>query len=135
MIKISRQIDYALQLIFALNKQQNGEFLSLKRFSQESTISFLFLQKIARQLRQAGIVEAAKGARGGYVLIKPADSINLKTVAEAIEGPYGVSNCHRPGEVCSQLHQCSAKDGLKMLQTQVILMMEKMTVADMAKSA
>ena len=78
MIKLNRQVDYAMQFIFRLSKAKNDQHISLKKFSTESNISFLFLQKIAKALRQAGLVRAELGPQGGYSLQKPIESITLK---------------------------------------------------------
>ena len=80
MIKISKQVDYAFQLISELSKLEKNALLSLKTFSIKSNISFLFLQKIARSLRGAKIIKSVKGKNGGYMLVKKADKISVKEV-------------------------------------------------------
>lgn len=135
MIKISKQIDYALQLIFALDKQKYGEYLSLKKFSTESTISFLFLQKIAKSLREQGIITAEKGKFGGYCLRKPVNTISLREVVEAVEGPIGLSACTRSGHTCSKESQCTIKPGIQRLNAAMTTMMNATSIADMISSS
>ena len=135
MIKLSRQVDYAFQLLQALGTAQDHQYVSLKKVSLESTISFLFLQKIAQQLRAAGLIQAAKGQHGGYLLVKPLRKISLREVVEAIDGPYGLATCNRPGEVCAKSHHCTIKKGVRRLQSQVARILQTMMVSDMVDSA
>lgn len=132
MIKISRQVDYAFQLILELSKLEKNALLSLKRFSNKSNISFLFLQKIAKSLREAVIIRSVKGKNGGYRLVKPADKISIKEVIEAIEGPYGIVECTKKGGSCEKEDHCSVKKGIAKLNKQVIKYFEKLKVTDMA---
>lgn len=131
MIKVSRQTDYALQLIFALSQAKNDETVSLKSFSRESSISFLFLQKIARSLRHHGIIAAVRGAQGGYRLAKPVQAISLRSVIEAVDGPYGVSACTKPGGACHKVGACHMQSGMERLKQAMIAQLEAMSVADM----
>ena len=46
-----------------------------------------YLVQILLQLKGAGLVSSVRGASGGYVLAKPAESIALLDVLNAIDGP------------------------------------------------
>lgn len=108
MFQVSRQVDYATQLVQRLAELKEKETLSLRVFSNESNISFLFLQKIARALKKAGIVDSTKGSRGGYFLCADMRNVSLKTIFEAIEGPYGVVDCAKGN--CSKASGCTTKN-------------------------
>ncbi len=118
MLSISKQTDYAVELILALSKLKEGELLSLRTFSKQSTISFLFLQRIARSLRGAGFIESVRGINGGYRLIRPAHQISFRDVIEAIEGPFGVIACSKD-EVCKLEAICTAKNSLRSVETEI----------------
>jgi Rrf2 family protein len=131
MIKISRQVDYALQLLFALSQAKNGETVSLKVFSTESNISFLFLQKIAAQLRKNGLIVASRGPHGGYRLAKPMTQITLKTLIEVVDGGYGVSACTRDSGACHKMGSCHMQKGMQKLHNALTTQLEQLTAADM----
>jgi Rrf2 family protein len=46
-----------------------------------------FLELILVGLKQAGFVESRRGAEGGYLLARPADSIMVGEVIRAVDGP------------------------------------------------
>ena len=109
MVHFSKQVDYALQLMIALAELKSGNFLSLRKFSQESNISFLFLQKIARDLREKKLINSTRGARGGYRLKPRAEEISLKQIIEAVDGPSGVTECLKKGGCCPKIESCTAR--------------------------
>src|SRR3546814_12442059 len=47
----------------------------------------------SKPLAQAGLVEAFRGANGGYRLARPAHGISLFEIVEALEGPLGMTDC------------------------------------------
>lgn len=118
MLSIGKQTDYAVELILALSKLKEGELLSLRSFSKQSTISFLFLQRIARSLREAGLIEAVRGINGGYRLMKSANQISFRNVIEAIEGPFAVIACSK-NEVCKLEAICTAKNSLRSVEAEI----------------
>ncbi len=130
MIKITKQIDYALQFLTALHTRGGSEPLSVKEFSKESTISFLFLQKIAKLLREADLITAKKGSNGGYILSRPLSEMTIKDVIEAVEGPYGISTCTTKGKRCDQTHRCTLKKGIEKMHEHMTRELERMSVAD-----
>lgn len=124
-------MDYALQLMLALGKAPVDEPVSLRRFCEESSISFLFLQKIAKQLREVGLIEAVRGSHGGYILKKQAADISLKDIIEAIDGPYGVTTCMRKNEPCGQSHVCTVREAMEQVNTHMVSYLEKTRLHDL----
>src|SRR3989344_1700884 len=99
MFSLRRETDYALRLLKTLSMAPRGR-ASLMTVSKATGISFLFLQKIARKLRLAGLIKSAKGVSGGYELkIKP-NKLNLKQIISVIEGGCALWACCETGGGC-----------------------------------
>ena len=130
MIKISKQTDYALQFLIELSKLKKGELLGLRKFSNKSSISFLFLQKIAKSLKTAGLIEAMQGKSGGYYLNKSIKRISLKEVIEAVGGQYGVADCSKDCN-CDHTKTCNLKEGLDKVNKQVIKYIDSLKISDL----
>lgn len=111
MLQFTKEVDYGIQFIVALSNVKENELLSLRNFSKDTKISFLFLQRIAKKLREAGIVESTKGACGGYKLATSFKNITVKQIVEALEGEYAVANCLKKdcGCTCDHADNCSSK--------------------------
>ena len=129
MLKISKQVDYALQFLAAVSQLKTGDCLSVNRFAQESRLSFLFLQKIVRQLKQDGLVASLHGPRGGYRLTRPLLAISLLEVIEAVEGKYGITACTR-SKGCVKDGRCAVEHKFKDLNRTITRQLEAVSVAD-----
>jgi len=130
MFTLSKQADYGLQLVTRLSKLDKNESLSLRVFSEESNISFLFLQKIARKLKAAGIITAHKGVRGGYTLSKPESTISLKTILDAIDGEYAIVECAKKTHGCSKVATCTTKQAWLNLNKDITEKLESVKVSE-----
>jgi len=97
MLKINRQIDYAVRVVLALAKRGEAARASSAEIQQEMQIPRSFMGRIVAQLAQARVVLTFPGREGGLQLARPANQINLKEVVEAFEGRLQISECITPG--------------------------------------
>jgi Rrf2 family cysteine metabolism transcriptional repressor len=59
----------------------------LRQVARERGLSLASLERIASDLRRAGLVHAVRGTRGGYRLARPADQITALDVVRALQVP------------------------------------------------
>jgi Rrf2 family protein len=85
-LNISVKADYALQAIFDLALQPPGEPVRIADIARRQKIPQKFLELILASLKQGGFVESRRGAEGGYLLARPADSIMVGEVTRFIDG-------------------------------------------------
>ena len=86
-MNISLKGEYALQAIFDLASQPGGEPVRIADIARRQKIPQKFLEIILVGLKQAGFVESRRGAEGGYLLARPADSLTVGEVLRYVEGP------------------------------------------------
>jgi len=130
MLQFTKEVDYGLQLVITLAKGSRGDLLSLRTFSKDSEISFLFLQRIAKKLKDANIIEATKGAQGGYMLKKNPLKISLKEIIEALEGNYAIIHCLRGKCGCKREKKCESRKVFKKINSHLVDYLEKTRLAD-----
>lgn len=87
---ISVKAEYALQAIFDLASQRSGEPVKIAEIARRQKIPQKFLELILVGLKQAGFVESRRGAEGGYLLARPAESLTVGEVLRSMEGPQDV---------------------------------------------
>ena len=92
---ISVKGEYALQAILDLAAQRTGEPVRIADIARRQKIPQKFLELILAGLKQGGFVESRRGAEGGYLLARPAESISVGEVIRYIEGPEGGKGRHR----------------------------------------
>jgi Rrf2 family protein len=85
-MNISVKGEYALQAIFDLASQRPGEPIRIADIAGRQKIPQKFLELILASLKQAGFVESRRGAEGGYLLARPAESITVGEVLRFVEG-------------------------------------------------
>jgi Rrf2 family protein len=127
---ITKQSDYALLLMVELAKK-SGQTVSLGTFSVESEVSFYFLQRIARKLRKAGLIEGKEGRTGGYVLRKPPRSISMGDIVRAVEGPINLLDCASEGSsivICERCDNCEPKRAWRSLHAMITTYLDSVTL-------
>ena len=96
---INLESDYAVRIVQYL--AQSNERRDAQSIADSTCVSLRFTLKIMRKLVAADLVQSFKGAHGGYTLSRPASSITLRQVIEAVEGPYRFSRCVDNGYACN----------------------------------
>lgn len=130
MITINKQVDYALQFILALAQLQDGERLSIRRFSDKKKLSFLFLQKIVSLLKKAELVNSTQGANGGYTLAKAPEEVSLADIVSAVE-KKGMVHEQLDCVGCEALPFCTSKTILTKVHTEMQQILNTYTVKTM----
>src|SRR6516165_2949986 len=86
-MNISVKGEYALHAVFDLASQPSGQPVRIADIAQRQKIPQKFLELILSSLKQGGFVESRRGAEGGYLLARPADSLTVGDVLRFVEGP------------------------------------------------
>lgn len=83
------------------------EPLSLKEISRKEQIPERFLEQVFLKLKKAGLVKGKRGARGGYVLGRPAERISWLDIMEAVgEGLTPVPCVGKNPSKCPTYNEC-----------------------------
>jgi Rrf2 family cysteine metabolism transcriptional repressor len=85
-MNISVKGEYALHAIFDLALQKYGEPIKIADIARRQKIPQKFLELILAGLKQGGFVESRRGAEGGYLLARAAESITVGQVMRYVEG-------------------------------------------------
>jgi Rrf2 family protein len=105
---------------------------SLRAIADEMGVSFYFLQKVALELRKAGLIKADRGKTGGYRLARPPSKITIKEILEALEGPLALMDCLDSGSpVCSHSASCRLRPGFDLINRIIVGALSKKTLKDL----
>ena len=83
---VSVKGEYALQAILDLASQRPGQPVKIAGIARRQKIPQKFLETILASLKQGGFVESRRGADGGYLLARSADSLTVGEVLRFVEG-------------------------------------------------
>jgi Rrf2 family cysteine metabolism transcriptional repressor len=83
---VSVKGEYALDALFDLATHHSGDPVRIADIARRQKIPQKFLELILAGLKQGGFVESRRGAEGGYLLARPAETITVGEVLRFIEG-------------------------------------------------
>ena len=135
MFRISRRLDYGLQLMIALANDAEGKPQSTASLAEKLQIPLPFLHQIGHMLMQAGLIKASPGPHGGVRLNKPVESISVLQIVEILEGPVSLHPCVECTENCARLDACSAQFAWNDLQDVVLQYMAGIKLDTLARTA
>ncbi len=86
-MKITAQEEYGVRCLLRLARTGPGESLTIPEIAEAESLSPAYAAKLLRVLRQAGLIESARGRTGGYHLARPAAEVHLGEVLLALGEP------------------------------------------------
>lgn len=106
-MKLSTKGRYGLRAVLDIALHGDEEAIALSTIAERQSISISYLEQLISKLRKAGIVTSTRGAKGGYILSKPAAEISVGEVLRALEGNLDPVDC---AEIAGGETTCNASD-------------------------
>ena len=91
-----------------------------------------YLDSILARLREAGLLEAARGAHGGYRLARPAGAVTASDVVEALEGRIAIVPCVEDPSECDRAPRCTTREVWCAASAAVRDVLAALTLAELA---
>jgi Rrf2 family transcriptional regulator, cysteine metabolism repressor len=137
----SSKAEYGVRLMVELGRQEPEQPTSLKAIAEAEELPLSYLEHVVARLRKAGLVQASRGAHGGYWLTRPAEEITMDEVVLALEGTIAPMECFvnfNPERIaCSHEadagRACSTKLLWMRVQGGVIKALQGTTLADLVE--
>ncbi|MFM7129427.1 MAG: RrF2 family transcriptional regulator [bacterium] len=108
-MKLSAKAEYACLAMIELAKRGTSDPPArIHEIAGHHHIPERYLVQILLQLKGAGLVSSVRGSAGGYLLAKPAESIALLDVLNAIDGPESEAR-ERPAPTARALANVGAR--------------------------
>src|SRR5215467_12849071 len=86
-MKISQKGLYALQALMMLARHYNQGTIRIREIAYEEELPEKFLELILLELKNARIVESARGKKGGYQLRRAPSEVRLSEIIRLVDGP------------------------------------------------
>jgi Rrf2 family protein len=103
---VTRKADYAVRCVLYLTKNQN-QLATVGEISKAMQVPRSLLAKILQQLIKAGFVHSKRGIKGGFLLSRDPEKINLLEIIELIQKQPVINRCAVDGQKCDLSNQCS----------------------------
>jgi Rrf2 family protein len=137
---ISSKTKYAIKALIELaeERRRGGSSLRIEEIAQRADAPKRFLEHILIDIRRSGIIASRRGREGGYVLIKPPESVSIGEVLRMIDGPIAPLPClsrkaYHPCDDCRDEAACRIRKVFGDLFSAYLLMLESLTLADLMR--
>lgn len=130
MLRVTKLTDYASVVLTVLAADADT-VQSAAGLAERTGLEAPTVAKLLKPLAQAGLVQAFRGANGGYRLARPADDITLVEIVEAIEGPLAMTDCSVHDGQCGLERSCGARANWRRINDMVADALRKVSLADM----
>jgi Rrf2 family protein len=131
-MRISAKADYAVRAALELAASADDGPVKGERLAEAQDIPLQFLEHILLELKHARLVQARRGAKGGYWLARPPEEITVADVIRAVEGP--LANIHENAP--EELHYAGPAERLRDVWVAVRqglrAVLENVTLAELA---
>jgi len=131
----SRSAEYAIRAMTFLAMLPPGRLAGAKEISEAEKIPMAFLWKILQNLARRRLIRSFKGMGGGYELAIPADNLTLHKIVEATDSASKINECVLGLPRCSDENACPLHGTWKQLRMDMMDMIQKNTLADLARVA
>ncbi len=118
--------------------QQPARWVASDEISEATGVARPYLVRILAVLSAKGLVRSKKGIGGGYALNMSPQSITLRDVVRAIDGPVAPLSCislkwHEP---CPEEARCHARNTVyTRMRDAMLAVLEEFSVADLVQDA
>lgn len=134
---LSKKTDYALLILAHLSERREGG--SAREIADRFGLSKAFLANILKELCQKGFLVSHRGVKGGYVLQRSVERINLAELLEAMEDGLKLTTCSGQGEHdehdCTVHDLCPIRGTLNEIHRAILGALRGITLADVLQPA
>lgn len=133
-MELTRKGEYAIRGVIYLARQAPGKICLISEIAEATEAPQTFLAKIFQSFAKIGIVNSYRGTGGGFTLGRPAGSITLREVVEAVEGPILPNRCLIGKGACNKDVQCNVHPVWRRVQGQVVEILDSVTIDELART-
>lgn len=132
MLRLSKKTDYALLAMRHLAANSDRGAVSARELAETYNIPPELLAKVLQKLVRRRLLESHQGIRGGYGLARPATSMSVADVIQAVDGPLMVTACSESDHSCDQYSKCNIRDPLWRIKDRIVATLAATSVAELA---
>ncbi len=133
MLKLSKLADYAVVLLTQITRRQNA-ITTTARLCEDTGLPQPTVSKVLKILARGGLLNAQRGALGGYVLARPARSISIADVVTVMCGPVQIVECTDDSATpCSLRLRCPIQGRWNRVNQAIRAALQGVSLEDLAK--
>ncbi len=132
MLRLSKMADYGTVVLTAMvdepDRSRSSAEIAAAIHVPGPTVS-----KILKMLARSGLVTSMRGAKGGYLLSRPAGKISMADIIHAMDGPIGMTECSVTPGLCVQETACAVRANWQRVNRAVLGVLQEITLDQMVQ--
>jgi len=134
-MKLTTKTRYGSRAMLDLALHADSRPASLREIAGRQGLSPKYAEHLLAALQEAGLVQAVRGAHGGYRLARPASEINLRQIYDALEGSGPFVECSTAEGACSRAESCVTREVWTEMFNAAMQVLERTTLAELKHRA
>ena len=118
MLRLSKMADYGTVVMTTMIREPERS-RSAAEISAAIHVPVPTVSKILKILARGGLVVSLRGAKGGYMLARPAGEISLVDIINVMDGPIGMTECSVTPGLCAQEAGCLVRANWQRINTAI----------------
>ncbi|ANF57437.1 SUF system Fe-S cluster assembly regulator [Halotalea alkalilenta] len=132
MLKLSKLSDYAGVVMAQIARHPESAHAA-PELAASVGLPRPTVSKTLKLLQKAGLLISRRGVQGGYLLARPARSIRVSDIIEAIEGPVAMTACSHGGSDCDLAATCGVADNWQRVSVAIRQLLDSVTLEHLAQ--
>lgn len=129
MLCLSQSVGYAIQALASLETHREAPRL-IREIADDSGVPAPYLTKLLQKLSDADLVTSKRGYKGGVMLNRPASTITLLEISEAIDGRKWLRRCLLGLKECKDARACPTHEFWKRARQDIEEGLRRTSLAD-----
>lgn len=134
MLSLTRQTDYAVRILVHIAALGSGAQDTIDAIARQRHLPAPFIRRLTSSLIRARLLRSKRGAQGGLSLGRPAESLSLLMIIEALEGPIVFNACLHAGHRCPLMTACPVQGIWRQAGVLLSRYLDSVTVADLCNA-
>lgn len=134
-MRVSKKVQCGTRAMLELALHYGRGVVSLSHIARVQGMSLKYLEQVITPLRRAGMVEATRGAGGGYRLTRPPREIRVAELIRALQEPMEPVECLQDARRCDRVSRCQARTIWSDLHHIIETALDRMTLQDILDRA
>ena len=135
MLRVSKLTDYGT-LVMSHMAGSPDRLFSVTELAGTLRLNTPTVSKVLKALGRHNLVTSVRGTRGGYALARPAGTISVAEIVDALEvQPFGLTECSALSGTCDLESGCRIRANWQRINTAVRGVLNGISLADMMQPA
>ncbi|NQU15516.1 MAG: Rrf2 family transcriptional regulator [Desulfobacteraceae bacterium] len=105
-MKLSTRSRYGTRMMVDLAQHYDKGPVQIGDIARRQDISVKYLEQLIIPLKKADYIRSVRGPKGGHMLARPPEKINVGEIVKILEGGIDLSGCIENPDACEKVESC-----------------------------